>query len=1087
MEKKHFKMYKSGKAWVVAGIAVWGLVTTGGGISSQTVQAATDTDTTAVAAEDNVTKVATVDTDTEAAPASDTETVPEATDAQAPAATPAEAPAPANDTVAEAQAKQPAATEPTAKVATAPVAAAKRAAAQAPAAPAAKASATVTTDATVDAATKALADQATAALTKAGVSFDQIHYGLATDTTTTKAVADLHGAAVTTLNANGYLLKAGTVGQQTVLAVQGTDATGLFYALNDLINRTQAKQDLSHVDVYESPQMSIRGVIEGFYGQPWSDQARKELFAFMGEHRMNTYIYSPKDDNYLRKNWRDLYPDDALATIKSLVDEANRNHVSFVYTLSPGNDITYSSQADYEATVAKFNQLRSIGVTQFYIALDDIPLSVTPADQAKFPAHATPNYSYNQWSTLADAQSYYLNRVEREYIQANQLPDLWLVPTNYNGSARDPFKEAQGQSLDSNIRMQWTGEGVFSGTLSADSITKAKETYNTEHMFIWDNFPVNDSNQDRLYLNPVSGRADNLYQVTDGFTANPMIEPYASWIGIGSFADYMWNAGQYDPQQSMNNVLKEIAGTDPAKLAALQAFVDLNQDWNYAPADQRVQAPLLAGLFADYQNTKFGTPAYQKALAALKQHLELIVNAPTTLKTIAVPGFYNDALPWINAASHWAKATLAGITIMDETQKADASEAKIGASYQTMAAEITAAQAKAVPNSRTGKPDPVITPTVGDGQFKVALSAAYQALDQWLQLTPIKSEATQLTGTASTNISQYEGNSAANMTDGDSSTKFWSSRNVAKGDTLTLNLGQVESVQRVILQQGTSDAATSGDLFNSAIVYAGTKADGSDKVAIGHVTATGLYQLDLSRPVDAQYLFVVADEPTDSWLQIREFSAYSGTGLALDNVESATGQAVQNVFDGTTETTFTPQLTDPTQSGVIEQNFTTPLTGMHSVVVVGQVPGTVAVKVGDTWQTVGTTDGKQLITRLAINLDEVSGIRLTLAPAAKAGALAELGLSTLAVKATPAPGGDGQPSGETTPEPTPQPGTDKGEPSIATTKNQPGKPTVNAHLKGQRQGKRALPKTGETINPVLVGFGALLAGLSGLGLRRREH
>lgn len=1081
MEKKHFKMYKSGKAWVVAGITVWGLVIAGGGISSQTVQAATDTATTAVAAADKPASGAEVDT--EVAPASETETVPAATDAQAPAVTPAEAPAPANDTVAETQAKQPAATEQTAKVATAPAAATKRAMAQAPAAPAAKTSATVTTDETVDAATKALTDQATAALAKAGVSFDQIHYGLATDITTTKAVADLHGAAVTTLNANGYLLKAGTIGKQTVLAVQGTDATGLFYALNDLINRTQAKQDLSHVDVYESPQMSIRGVIEGFYGQPWSDQARKELFAFMGEHRMNTYIYSPKDDNYLRKNWRDLYPDDALATIKSLVDEANRNHVSFVYTLSPGNDITYSSQADYEATVAKFNQLRSIGVTQFYIALDDIPLSVTPADQAKFPAHATPNYPYNQWSTLADAQSYYLNRLEREYIQVNQLPDLWLVPTNYNGSARDPFKEAQGQSLDSNIRMQWTGEGVFSGTLSADSITKAKETYNTEHMFIWDNFPVNDSNQDRLYLNPVSGRADDLYQVTDGFTANPMIEPYASWIGIGSFADYMWNAGQYDPQQSLYHVLKEIAGTDPAKLAALQAFVDLNQDWNYAPADQRVQAPLLAGLFADYQNTKFGTPAYQKALAALQQHLELIVNAPTTLKTIAVSGFYDDALPWINAASHWAKATLAGITIMDETQKAEASEAKIGASYQTMAAEITAAQAKAVPNSRTGKPDPVITPTVGDGQFKVALSAAYQALDQWLQLTPIKSEATQLTGTASTNISQYEGNGAANMADGDASTKFWSSRNVAKGDTLTLNLGQVESVQRVILHQGTSDAATSGDLFTSAIVYAGTKADGSDKVVIGHVTATGLYQLDLSRPVEAQYLFVVADAPTDSWLQIREFSAYSGTGLALDNVESATGQAVQNVFDGTTETTFTPQLTDPTQGGVIEQNFTTPLTGMHSVVVVGQVPGTVAVKVGDTWQTIGTTDGKQLITRLAINFDEVAGIRLTLAPVAKAGVLAELGLSKLEVKATPTPSDESQPSGE----PTPKPSTETGKPSIVTAKNQPGKPTVSAHHNGQRQGKRALPKTGEAINPALVGLGALLAGLSGLSLRRREH
>ena len=51
-----------------------------------------------------------------------------------------------------------------------------------------------------------------------------------------------------------------------------------------------------------------RGVIEGFYGTPWSQQNRLAQLNFYGAHKMNTYVYSPKDDPYLRAQWRDPYP-----------------------------------------------------------------------------------------------------------------------------------------------------------------------------------------------------------------------------------------------------------------------------------------------------------------------------------------------------------------------------------------------------------------------------------------------------------------------------------------------------------------------------------------------------------------------------------------------------------------------------------------------------------------------------------------------------------------------------------------------------------------------------------------------------------
>ena len=55
----------------------------------------------------------------------------------------------------------------------------------------------------------------------------------------------------------------------------------------------------SWVDSTSSP-FAIRGVIEGFYGAPWSHEQRLDLIDFLGERGMNTFVYSPKDDPLVR-------------------------------------------------------------------------------------------------------------------------------------------------------------------------------------------------------------------------------------------------------------------------------------------------------------------------------------------------------------------------------------------------------------------------------------------------------------------------------------------------------------------------------------------------------------------------------------------------------------------------------------------------------------------------------------------------------------------------------------------------------------------------------------------------------------------
>jgi len=37
----------------------------------------------------------------------------------------------------------------------------------------------------------------------------------------------------------------------------------------------------------------IRGVIEGFYGEPWSHEERLDLIAFCGREGFNTWVHAP--------------------------------------------------------------------------------------------------------------------------------------------------------------------------------------------------------------------------------------------------------------------------------------------------------------------------------------------------------------------------------------------------------------------------------------------------------------------------------------------------------------------------------------------------------------------------------------------------------------------------------------------------------------------------------------------------------------------------------------------------------------------------------------------------------------------------
>ena len=90
----------------------------------------------------------------------------------------------------------------------------------------------------------------------------------------------------------------------------------------------------------------VCGVVEGFYGRPWTLSQRRDLFEKMESWGMSSYLYAPKDDCKHRAYWRELYTVEEADHLQSLITASTDRNIDFYYAISPGLDITYSNSKE---------------------------------------------------------------------------------------------------------------------------------------------------------------------------------------------------------------------------------------------------------------------------------------------------------------------------------------------------------------------------------------------------------------------------------------------------------------------------------------------------------------------------------------------------------------------------------------------------------------------------------------------------------------------------------------------------------------------------------------------------------------------
>ena len=92
------------------------------------------------------------------------------------------------------------------------------------------------------------------------------------------------------------------VGKSSII-VSASTRTGAFYA-KETLKQLAGEGGVPCCIVEDDSDIPLRGVVEGFYGRPWGTDGRYDLIQFMGRHKMNCFIYGPKDDPYHLRSGR---------------------------------------------------------------------------------------------------------------------------------------------------------------------------------------------------------------------------------------------------------------------------------------------------------------------------------------------------------------------------------------------------------------------------------------------------------------------------------------------------------------------------------------------------------------------------------------------------------------------------------------------------------------------------------------------------------------------------------------------------------------------------------------------------------------
>lgn len=620
-----------------------------------------------------------------------------------------------------------------------------------------------------------------------------------------------------------------TVTEQGI-TIEAQTERGTHYAFMTLLQLANGCDALPVVTVKDAPRNGLRGVIEGFYGTAWTHEFRKDLFAFMGQNKMNAYIYAPKDDAKHRAQWRVLYTGQELARMTDLIETAQANYVRFIYAISPGGDIDLGTgyEADFARLTAKCQQMYDLGVRDFAIFLDDIP-------------------------TLdAKGHGKLLSDFQTEFVQTHEgVSNLIAITTEYGDPFLTDYTEQIAPLIHKDVILMWTGPGVIPESITNQSLKHIIKTYG-RRVLIWWNYPVNDTLANHLFMGPCVNLEKDLYQSITGLTANPMNQGYASMVPLFTTGDYLWNPEAYDPQASLAAACKALM---PDADKALLDFISMTCA---SGINKNVDSVELAALLAAFKKDNS-----DKTRSDLAAHFAQMVENADAISASSNQSLVPEINEWLIKYRTYGQMGMLYV----EMEQAYAN-GKSQSELLQLLGEYKALERSISKNPR------LVSASV--------LTAHLNTLSSRFALLLGESTGTGFApATHYTNCNHYENYTPDLMTDGDDTTFFWTqgSLDVAAGNKtgyFGVDLGEIIDVHNVYVATGV---AGSDELRNCIVEYS---ADGKQWTQLYQGTCGNeLFLKDLS--IRARYVRARNPDRNDTtWTKVRSFEANTSRAVISD-------------------------------------------------------------------------------------------------------------------------------------------------------------------------------------------------------------
>ena len=338
------------------------------------------------------------------------------------------------------------------------------------------------------------------------------------------------------------------------------------------------------------------GIIEGFFGRPWSWEERSESIRFLRPHGYRFYLYAPKADAFLRRHWQDLHPDEEMEQLARLAAECRALGMRFGIGLSPFELHLHPEQGWQEMLARKLEQLDTLRPDDLAILFDDmrgdIPeLAQRQAAIVAFAAERT------HASRLLCCPTYYSDDPILDGVFGQRPPDYLLE---------------LGSRLDPAIEIMWTGPEVCSFELSPGHLDKVSQEIG-RRPFLWDNYPVNDGQRmsRHLHIRGFTGRPASIAPHIAAHGINPASQPILSRIPALTLSDSYKFGDGYDYGVSLKKSVRAVLGPELGEQVRRDLVV--LQDRGLDRMDRRRTA-----LRETYQ--KFDHPGAAEILSWLEGH-----------------------------------------------------------------------------------------------------------------------------------------------------------------------------------------------------------------------------------------------------------------------------------------------------------------------------------------------------------------------------------------------------------------------------------------------------------------------------------